>query len=212
VTQEAHPNDLHLGPDGSPPLYANFPRRLNALSLDTVVLVVLSVLIFSLASVFEDVEPMRIALVILWWVVLLFYEPLLVWRLGGTVGHRAMNLRVFDNRTDRNVSLFQAVARFWVKALLGVLSFLTMNFSRRHQALQTSLPIPASASGTRPRLAQRTTPWAVLDHWKRPPNMRLKLTGALGGRIALSRQPASLSAASPPCAGGRCARSLSAIR
>ena len=135
MSQEAHPNDLHLGPDDSPPLYANFPRRLNALSLDTVVLVVLSVLIFSLASVFEDVEPVRIALVILWWVVLLFYEPLLVWRLGGTVGHRAMNLRVFDNRTDRNVSLFQAVARFWVKALLGVLSFLTMNFSRRHQAL-----------------------------------------------------------------------------
>ena len=64
MSQEAHPNDLHLGPDDSPPLYANFPRRLNALSLDTVVLVVLSLLIFSLASVFEDVEPVRIALVI----------------------------------------------------------------------------------------------------------------------------------------------------
>ncbi|HYL56809.1 MAG TPA: RDD family protein, partial [Gemmatimonadales bacterium] len=118
MTREVHPNDGQLGLDDSPPLYANFLRRLNALSLDTVVLVLLSVLIFSLASVFEDVEPMRIALVILWWVLLLFYEPLLVWRLGGTVGHRAMNLRVFDDRTDRNVSLFQAVARFWVKALL----------------------------------------------------------------------------------------------
>jgi hypothetical protein len=44
------------------------------------------------------------------------------------------------------------------------------------------------------------------------PNMRLKLAGALVGRIALPRQPAFLSAAPPPCAGGDCARSLSAIR
>jgi len=42
--------------------------------------------------------------------------------------------------------------------------------------------------------------------------MRLKLSGALMGRIALPRQPASLSATPPPCAGGPCARSLSAIR
>jgi len=44
------------------------------------------------------------------------------------------------------------------------------------------------------------------------PNMRLKLTGALVGRIAFPRQPAFFSAAAPPCARGRCARSLSAIR
>jgi len=42
--------------------------------------------------------------------------------------------------------------------------------------------------------------------------MRLKLAGARGGTIALPRQPALLSAARPPCAGGHYARSLSAIR
>jgi len=42
--------------------------------------------------------------------------------------------------------------------------------------------------------------------------MRLKLAGALVGRIALPRWPVFLSAARPPCASGRCARSLSAIR
>ena len=45
-----------------------------------------------------------------------------------------------------------------------------------------------------------------------PPNMRLKLAGARGGGIALPRRRAFLSAAAPPCAGGRCARSLSAFR
>src|SRR5207244_1148761 len=44
------------------------------------------------------------------------------------------------------------------------------------------------------------------------PNMRLKLAGARVGRIALPRWPAFVAAVPPPCAGKRCARSLSAIR
>ena len=45
------------------------------------------------------------------------------------------------------------------------------------------------------------------------PNQRLKLSGAhKWGRIASPRWLAFLSAAPPPCARGRCARSLSAIR
>ena len=44
------------------------------------------------------------------------------------------------------------------------------------------------------------------------PNKRLKLSGARVGRIAFPRWLAFLSAARPPCARGRCARSLSAIR
>jgi uncharacterized RDD family membrane protein YckC len=50
-----------------------------------------------------------------------------------------MNLRVVDNRTASNVSLPQALLRFVVKGILGVLSFLTMRFSRRHQALHDIL-------------------------------------------------------------------------
>jgi len=120
--------------EGSPRLYANFPRRLDALSLDTVVLVVFSLLIFVvLAPLLESITAVRIGLVICWWIVLLLYEPVLVWR-GGTFGHRIMNLRVVDNRTQRNVSLVKAFARFGLKGFLGILSFFTMNFSRRHQA------------------------------------------------------------------------------
>jgi len=44
------------------------------------------------------------------------------------------------------------------------------------------------------------------------PNKRLKLPGALVGRIALPRRLAFLSAAPPPCASPHAARSLSAIR
>jgi len=45
-----------------------------------------------------------------------------------------------------------------------------------------------------------------------PPNKRLKLAGARVGRIAFPRRLAFFPAALPPCARGRCARSLSAIR
>ncbi len=45
-----------------------------------------------------------------------------------------------------------------------------------------------------------------------PPNMRLKLSGARVGRIALPRWPAFLSAVPTPCASEHFARSLSAIR
>jgi len=41
-----------------------------------------------------------------------------------------------------------------------------------------------------------------------PPNMRLKLSGALVGRIVLTRRRAFLSAAPPPRARGHRARSL----
>src|SRR6266487_6225979 len=44
------------------------------------------------------------------------------------------------------------------------------------------------------------------------PNKRLKLPGALVGRIALPSWLAFVSAVPPPCASGHCARSLSAIR
>ena len=118
----------------SPRLYANFPRRLDALSVDSVVLVAFSLLVFVvLAPLLENITAARVGLVICWWVTLFLYEPMLVWR-GGTIGHRIMNLRVVDNRNQRNVSLPKAFARFGVKGLLGILSFFTMNFSRRHQA------------------------------------------------------------------------------
>src|SRR5437879_11254849 len=43
----------------------------------------------------------------------------------------------------------------------------------------TSLPIRAFVSATRPRRGRSITQWAAPHRGKRPPNMRLKLAGAL---------------------------------
>ena len=136
-----HPAQIHAdhSDPADPPLYANFPRRLDALSIDTIVLVAFSLLIFSLVTLVERVDAARIALWIGWLFVLLFYEPVLVWRLGGSIGHRVMNLRVVDNRTNRSLPLWRALARVLLKGLLGILSFFSMHFSRRHQAVHDIL-------------------------------------------------------------------------
>lgn len=63
------------------------------------------------------------------------YEPVLVSRIGGTLGHCYANLRVVDDRTGGNISLAKAFARAAIKAVLGWYSFLIMTATRRNQAL-----------------------------------------------------------------------------
>ena len=135
-------------------LYANFPVRLNALTIDSVVIIAFSAFLFFLTSLVQGWSTARVALVVLWWFVLFFYEPLFVWRFGGSLGHRAMNLRVTDNRTGQNVSLLKALGRLVIKGLLGVFSFLTMSFTRRHQAIHDIL----TNSSVRIRDATRAKP------------------------------------------------------
>ncbi len=152
---DSGPQQETLEPPQSPQaLYANFPIRLNALTIDSVVIIAFSAVLFFLTSLVQGWSTARVALVVLWWFVLFFYEPLFVWRFGGTLGHRAMNLRVTDNRTGQNISLLKALGRLVVKGLLGVFSFLTMSFTRRHQAIHDLL----TNSSVRIRDATRAKP------------------------------------------------------
>ena len=128
-------NTTALGAEGSAGLYANFPSRLNALTIDSLVLIGITICIFTTASFLERQPTMRVGLAISWWLILFLYEPICVSRFGGTVGHRLMNLQVVDNRTRGPVSPSKAFARYLVKVSFGVFSFLTMSFTRRHQAI-----------------------------------------------------------------------------
>jgi hypothetical protein len=124
-----------IAPDPPLVLYANFPRRLKGLTVDFLVIVLFSVLVGTLVSLVQEFETLRAALELVWWFGFIFYAPLSVWLLGGTIGHRAMNLCVVDNRTGQNISPIKALIRLFVKGFLGLLSFLTMKFTRRHQAV-----------------------------------------------------------------------------
>jgi hypothetical protein len=72
---------------------------------------------------------------IAWLAFALFYEPLCVNRRGATVGHAFANIRVVDARTGANPGFLHALGRFWLKGLFGLLAFIFMGTTRRHQGL-----------------------------------------------------------------------------
>jgi uncharacterized RDD family membrane protein YckC len=121
----------------APAAYAKFPRRLRALVVDAAV-VSLSFLAVALAlpALPDAVGPtVWIAAVLAW----LLYEPVLVSRTGGTLGHHVMNLRVQDEGAAEPIGFWRAFLRAWSKGLLGIGSFVAMVLTRRHQALHDVL-------------------------------------------------------------------------
>lgn len=113
---------------------ARFPRRLNALTTDSVVLIVFSLLLFLLVPQGEESPILRRVLGMLWLGGILLYEPVMIAWCGSTLGHLAFNLKVVDDRTGGNPSFPRALARLPLKAILGLFTFLTMSLSKRHQA------------------------------------------------------------------------------
>jgi hypothetical protein len=120
------------------PKYARFTRRLRGIQIDFMLFLIVVVCLLQTAVVLKSNELSQ--MIGLGAVVGFFlYEPLMVSLLGGTVGHYLSNLRVVDNRTNRNVSFLKATARVAIKALLGWYSFITMPAAKRHQAVHDLL-------------------------------------------------------------------------
>jgi len=118
--------------------YARFSRRLRGMFVDWVLAVVVMFgAILVAVSVGSAVFSRILAVVVALFFVL--YEPLLVSRTGGTVGHWFTNLRVVDDRTGGNLSLRTAFIRAAIKAVLGVYSFIIMLATRRNQAVHDLL-------------------------------------------------------------------------
>jgi uncharacterized RDD family membrane protein YckC len=126
---------LHAEEEGDAadaPLYASIPRRIQAVMLDSVLLVVLLIIGTSVAEMLSPGVARWINRLMI--LTILLYEPLLVSAWGGTLGHRMLNLRVVGGDGER-LSFPLALARVLIKALLGLLSFAMMAVTRRHQAL-----------------------------------------------------------------------------
>ena len=118
-----------------PRLYARFSRRFQALVVDSVLY---ATSLISFVVVTELVRGARTSTAlagIAWLAFALFYEPLLVSRRGGTVGHAVANIRVVDARAGGNPGFVRALGRFWLKGVVGLLAFIFMGTTRRHQGL-----------------------------------------------------------------------------
>jgi len=116
------------------PLYGRFLRRVQAMIIDSIVIMLaIFGVVFIAVTLNSDhlARTLGFSIAIGW----LLYEPLLVALTGSTVGHYLRNLRVVDNRTGGNINFFKAVVRTVLKAALGWVSFVTMATTRRHQAI-----------------------------------------------------------------------------
>jgi uncharacterized RDD family membrane protein YckC len=120
------------------PRYARFSRRLRGMLLDWIVtLIVIFGAVLAAATVGSNDFSRALGIMVV--MALLLYEPVLVSRMGGTLGHYFSNLRVVDERHRGNVSFLKACARFVVKGLLGWYSFIVMAATRRNQAVHDLL-------------------------------------------------------------------------
>ena len=117
--------------------YGRFTRRLQAVFIDAVVLMLAmtAALVVATSAKYDNVARVLGFSVALFW---LLYEPLLVSTTGSTVGHYLCNLRVVDDRGD-NPGFGKALLRMAIKNLLGLYSFVAMAVTRRHQAVHDIL-------------------------------------------------------------------------
>jgi uncharacterized RDD family membrane protein YckC len=132
-----------MGPDAavspmSVPRYARFSRRLRALLFDWIIaLIAIYGALLLAASVGDDNFSRALGVLVV--VALLLYEPVLVPRIGGTLGHYFNNLRVVDEGHGGNISFAKACARVVIKGLLGLYSFVILAATRRNQAVHDLL-------------------------------------------------------------------------
>lgn len=120
------------------PAYGRFSRRLKAVFIDWIIIILLLVAAL-FAAVFVNSDQIGRILGFTFVGAWLLYEPALVSLTGSTIGHYRANLRVVDNRTHGNISFAKAIARVIIKSALGLYSFVTMATTTRHQAVHDLL-------------------------------------------------------------------------
>lgn len=132
------PEPAAISPDPASPLYARFSRRLRGLFIDWTITLVVIIGALMIASSLRNDDVARVLGVTVV-VLMLLYEPILVSLTGATVGHRLTNMRVVDDAHGGNVSFPKACARFAIKSVIGIYSFVAMATTRRNQAVHDVL-------------------------------------------------------------------------
>jgi uncharacterized RDD family membrane protein YckC len=125
-------------PPPPPVAYASFTARARALVIDTIVTGSWIAVVIVAGSIASDVPGSGRIMIIAVIAIVLLYEPVLVSRRGATVGHRRVRLQVVTASGDFP-GFFRAFARYLIKGLLGLPTFITMMLTRRHQALHDIL-------------------------------------------------------------------------
>lgn len=118
-------------------MYPRLIRRIQALLIDSAVLLVVFICSVALAGVFKFDNELLGAVIAFLPVILV--EPLLVSLKGGTIGHHILGLRVRNISNNKNLNIFSAIIRTVLKAILGTVSLVCVLTTKKHQAIHDLL-------------------------------------------------------------------------
>lgn len=117
--------------------YPLLKTRIQSTLIDSVVIIVMLAIVASIIDYFpETTETVRMLLFVL---VFVLYEPICI-TYGCTLGNYISKIRVRSaDDTSKRINLFQAIFRYPIKAVLGVISFFTINVNPRKRAIHDML-------------------------------------------------------------------------
>jgi len=114
-------------------IYLSLLKRVQSILIDNILIISAMFIIAGILSNYENVPDwVRITSFIM---LVGVYEPLLM-STGGTIGNRLMKLQVrqYADETKR-INIFQSYSRYFVKILLGWLSFITIHMNKHKRGI-----------------------------------------------------------------------------
>ena len=117
--------------------YVRISRRIKALSIDTIVLVMAFALVLFVAAKLNIHRSTTAAVFII--LIVGSLEPVFVAFTGSSIGHHLVGLRVRHVNSDKRLNIFLSYIRFLTKLPLGLLSFISILTTRKHQAIHDLL-------------------------------------------------------------------------
>lgn len=113
-------------------LYPRLVRRYKALLIDGLLIFFILIIIMLIVQDSDLRTPIMISSAL---IILLTYEPLMT-SYSKTIGQRLMRIKVGRYRDpDKKISLLNAYIRWFIKGLLGWVSFLTIHFNPERRAI-----------------------------------------------------------------------------
>lgn len=118
----------------TPHNYPGVAERVKAIVADGLVLMTFMFIASYVFRLFENVpDNARIFAFVF---IFLLYDPLFTSSFGGTIGHMMLGIRVKrESDEQKNIPLASAIGRYIFKALLGVISLLTVTRNEKKKAI-----------------------------------------------------------------------------
>lgn len=125
-------NSSGINYDGT--TFPSLVTRIKALFIDVIVMLMVFTATTLFIDNFGDIPGFVKGFILIFMFYL--YDPILTSVTGSTLGHRMMNLKVRRYaEPEKKISIGQAFLRFFIKGLLGWISFLTVTGNKHKRAI-----------------------------------------------------------------------------